>query len=203
MDESRISQARRRSSDGTAIAEPATDASARFERGDEMRALYEQMRPDQRTAIAGEFIRMLTLAGDNQADQFRDEFRRHTQITDTSATGLLSADQVATIDSYVRQSHPEMIAQAMQHPVTQSALEMPGAPPQVEEEEAAANEEKVMPTENVATSGAAYATSWEMMELGGEEANRLAEAPHEGAVTPGTEDDEARRTIEDEDGRPQ
>ena len=37
-----------------------------------------------------------------------------------------------------------------------------------------------------------------MMELGGEEANQLAEAPHEQAVTPGGEIDREQDIIENE-----
>ncbi|HEX5547049.1 MAG TPA: hypothetical protein VFX24_06530 [Ktedonobacterales bacterium] len=182
---------------GVAVAS-TTSATERFERGTEMRALYERMRPDQRTAIAGEFIRLLTLAGDNHVEQFRQKFQERTQLTDGASDHLLSAGQVEAIDSYVRQSHPEMIAQMLQHPVTRSALEMPGVPPAEEEPDVPANKDKIMPTENVATSGAAYATSWEMMELGGEEANRLAEAPHEFGVGPGGEVEREQRLLENE-----
>ena len=174
----------------SAAVASTTRATERFERGTEMRALYERMRPDQRTAIAGEFIRLLTLAGDDHVEQFRQKFQERTQLTGSASDDLLSADQVEAIDSYVRQSHPEMIAQLLSHPVTRSTLEMPGAPP--------ANKDKIMPTENVATSGAAYATSWEMMELGGEEANRLAEAPHELGVGPGGEVEREQRLLENE-----
>lgn len=180
-----------------------SDASLRFEHGDNMRDLYARMRPDQRTAIAGEFIRLLTLAGDAQVEQFRQHFQEHTQLvtepgkTQSQSEELLSADEVARIDDYVRQKHPEMIAEVLRHPLTQSSLAMLGAPA-VEEQDIPENQDKVMPTENVATSGAAYATSWMMMELGGEEANRLAEAPHEQAVAPDGEQEAVQRALENE-----
>lgn len=175
----------------------AADTTERFERGDDMADLYARMRPDQRTAIAGEFIRLLTLAGDDKADEFRQHFQRKTQITKDRSNELLPAEQVASVDSYVRQRHPEMIRQMLEHPVTVSALEIPGVETPDTQDETPL-EDKIMPTENVATSGAAYATSWEMMELGGEEANRLAEAPHEQAVTPQGEIDREQDIIENE-----
>jgi len=186
-------------------AHGATESSSdglreRFEQGRDMRELYEQMRPDQRTAIAGEFIRMLTLAGDDQVEQFRQHFQRQTQIAEPSKEHneeLLSAEQVARLDAYVRQRHPDLIAQVMEHPVTESALASPGAQA-VDEQDAPANVDKVMPTENVATSGAAYATGWEMMELGGERANQLAEDPHEQAVMPEGEREARQRAVENE-----
>lgn len=182
----------------TVITSIPHETADRFERGEDMRALYDQMRPDQRTAVAGEFIRLLTLAGDDQAERFRQDFQRHTQLTDgeDATEELLTAEQVAAIDQYVREKHPELIAQMLRHPVTQSALRIPGAPPQVPEEAPPSGVDQVIPTEDVATSGAAYTTSWEMMEQGGEEANRLAEAPHERAVTPEGELERAQRQME-------
>lgn len=152
---------------GAAVA-TAGNASAteRFERGMGMRALYERMRADQRTAIAGEFIRLLTLAGDSRADQFRQKLQDHTKIATDARNELLSAEQVEAIDSYARQQHPEMIAQLLSHPVTRSALEMPGAPAEDEAETPAASE--------TAASGTAYATSWEETQQHGEEAAQRA-----------------------------
>ena len=173
------------------------DTTERFRRGEDMQELYARMRPDQRTAIAGEFIRLLTLAGDEKADEFRHDFQRRTQITEEKTNELLSAEQVASVDTYVRQRHPELVGQMLAHPVTASALEIPGVET-AETQDETPLEDKIMPTENVATSGAAYATSWEMMELGGEEANRLAEAPHEQAVTPQGEIDREQDIVENE-----
>ena len=174
----------------TAGAPP--DTIARFTRGDAMPDLYERMRPDQRTAIAGELIRLLVLSGDDHAEQFRQQFQQHTQLTSDASEELLSTDEVAAIDSYARQHHPELIAQLLKHPVTQSALRSPGAR-LGDEEEAPANADKIMPTENVATSGAAYGTAWMMMELDGEESNRLVEDPHEGSVEPSGEIERKQR----------
>jgi len=150
---------------GVAVA-PAGNATERFERGMGMRALYERMRADQRTAIAGEFIRLLTLTGDSRAEQFRQRLQDHTQITGDARNELLSAEQVEAIDSYVRQQHPDMIEQLLSHPVTRSALEMPGAPAEDEADSSAENE--------TAASGAAYATSWQETQQHGEEAAQRA-----------------------------
>src|SRR5215510_7123870 len=48
------------------------DMQAPFDQVD-AETLYEQMRPDQRTAIALEFVRCLRLAGDPAADRFMAE----------------------------------------------------------------------------------------------------------------------------------
>ena len=155
----------RMSGAGVAVAS-GTSAAERFERGIGMRELYERMRPDQRTAMAGEFIRLLTLAGDNHAEQFRQKLQDHTQITGDAANELLSAGQVEAIDGYVRQSHPEMIAQLAAHPVARSALEMPGAPAEPATDTAAESE--------TAAGGTAYATSWDQTQQQGEEAAQRA-----------------------------
>lgn len=181
----------------------AMDATGRFERGEGVEELYGRMRPDQRTAIAGEFIRLLALAGDDHTEQFRTGFQEHTQLTPAATDKLLTADQVSAVDSYVRQKHPEMIAQMLRHPVTQSALTMPGAQT-AESQDMPAIEDKIRPTGNVVTSGAAHRSAWMMMELGGEEANRLTEDPHEQAVTPSGEAEKVQRDVENagEEGEP-
>ena len=193
--EPQASQAGDATTDATTMGAASTDATERFRQGDNVRDLYEQMRPDQRTAMAGEFIRLLGLADDPQAEQFRQQFQRHTQTASVATDELLSADEVAGVDSYVRQRHPEMIEQLLRHPVTESALKAPGAQSH-DEERVPANAAKIMPTENVATSGAAYGSAWMMMELGGEEANRLVEDPHEEAVTPEGELEREQRAFE-------
>jgi hypothetical protein len=169
------------------MAGVAPDATSRFERGMDMEELYGLMRPDQRTAIAGEFIRLLSLTDDRQAEQFRRDFQEHMRLTGSANDELLSVEQAVAVDRYVRQKHPEMIGQMLRHPVTQSALAMAGAQP-VEEQNGSSNYDAMMPPESVATiatSGAAYATSWETIEQGNEEANRLAEDPYKHGATPG------------------
>ncbi len=150
--EPQSSQAGDTTTDVTTMDAASTDATERFRQGDNVRDLYEQMRPDQRTAMAGEFIRLLGLADDPQAEQFRQQFQRHTQGSTEATDELLSADEVAGVDSYVREKHPEMIEQLLRHPVTESALKMPGARSHGAEH-VPANAAKIMPTENVATSG--------------------------------------------------
>ena len=157
---------RMRGADVAVASTTSASATERFEHGMGMRELYERMRPDQRTAVAGEFIRLLTLAGDSRADQFRQKLQDHTQIANDAHSELLTADQVEAIDSYVRQSHPEMIAQLAAHPVTRSALEMPGAP--------AENEADTTAESETAVAGTAYATSWEETQQQGEEAAQRA-----------------------------
>ncbi|HEU5347538.1 MAG TPA: hypothetical protein VFU63_02880 [Ktedonobacterales bacterium] len=180
------------------IAATPMDTTERFRQGAAMQALYAQMRPDQRTAIAGEFIRLLELAGDDHVEQFRGPFQQHTQLADDPAADeLLSADAVAAVDRYVRERHPEMIAPMLEHPVTQSALKSSEVLLSNERDELA-DGDKIMPTENVATSGAAYGSAWMMMELDGEEANRLVEDPHEQGVEPSGEFEREQRAIENE-----
>ncbi|HEX3272861.1 MAG TPA: hypothetical protein VHR15_19615 [Ktedonobacterales bacterium] len=110
-------------------------------------ALYEQMRPDQRTAIALEFVRCLRLAGDPAADQFTAE----AQQTETSQQGsvaeeqvvvtggaletprLLSAQQAAAVHRYTFERHPDCFTEVLHHPLTQAVLAAPGEPPAQEE----------------------------------------------------------------------
>jgi len=159
---------------GVAVASTTSASTTeRFERGTGMRELYGRMRSDQRTAIAGEFIRLLTLAGDPRAEQFRQKLQDRTQITGDTRNELLSTDQVEAIDGYVRQSHPEMIAQLVSHPVTRSALEMPGAPAEVKMDTAAESE--------TTASGTAYATSWDQTQQQSQEAaQRVSEDENDG-----------------------
>ena len=183
--------------DTTAPA-PVMTPSERFARGDEMASLYARMRPDQRTAMAGEFIRLLSLAGDPQAQQFREQFQHHTQVATDAKEELLSADQVATIDRYVREKHPELIEEMLRHPVTQSALAAPGEPAS-DEADTEPNEEKIIiPTENVATTGRARTAGGVMMEEGGEPYDRMVEDPHELSAGPAIELEREQRAYEDE-----
>ena len=177
---------------------PVMTPSERFARGDEMQALYARMRPDQRTAVAGEFIRLLGLADDPQAQEFRQQFQRHTQVESDAKEELLSADNVATVDQYVRQSHPEMIEEMLAHPVTQSALAVPGEPAEAEEDTVANEDKIIIPTENVATTGSGYTSGGVMMEEGGEPYNRMVEDPHELSAGPAMELEREQRAYEDE-----
>ncbi len=73
--------------------------------------IYEQMRPDYRTAIAEEFMRLLRLAGDAMAPY------QHVPPMET-----LPAEQVAALHVYTRERHPDIFDMVMQHPVTRLAL---------------------------------------------------------------------------------
>jgi hypothetical protein len=74
-------------------------------------AVYAQMRPDHRTAIAEEFMRVLQLAGDTASPRFR-----------LAPQETLTPEQVATLHVYTREHHPDLFATVMQHPVTRLAL---------------------------------------------------------------------------------
>src|SRR5262249_21064851 len=76
--------------------------------------LYSKLRPDQRTAVGNEFLRLLQLAGDNSMGEHE-------------STGELSAEQVAKLHTYARERHPEILHRVWSHPVTQASLAAPGA----------------------------------------------------------------------------
>lgn len=82
---------------------------------DDPRHVYERMRPDQRTAIAGEFIRLFRLSGDPEAQRY-----------DTEITEMWPPERVAELHRYAQQRHPEIFEEVMRHPVTQASLETPG-----------------------------------------------------------------------------
>lgn len=91
----------------------------------DIRALYARMRPDQRTAIGGEFIRLFRLSGDPAAQQFVKPIE-----------GMLPAGQVAEMHIFARDHLPQVLAKVRDHPVTQDALAHPGeevAPVETEE----------------------------------------------------------------------
>ena len=103
-------------------------------------SLYEQMRPDQRTAIALEFVRCLRLAGDPAADQFTAEAQQAELAPQESAaeeqvvvTGgaletphLFTAQQAAAIHRYTFERSPDCFTQVLHHPLTQAVLAAPG-----------------------------------------------------------------------------
>ena len=103
-------------------------------------SLYEQMRPDQRTAIALEFVRCLRLAEDPAADQFTAEAEQTEPTSQGSAaqeqvvvTGgaletprLFTAQQVAAIHRYTFERRPDCFTQVLHHPLTQAVLATPG-----------------------------------------------------------------------------
>jgi hypothetical protein len=101
------------------------------------RSLYARMRPDQRTAIANEFIRLLRLSGDFAVADFADDdqvrLRRagHLEMAkqgfDAQPPQLEPADEVASIHAYTREHHPDIFEQVAHHPVTLASLANPGA----------------------------------------------------------------------------
>jgi hypothetical protein len=112
-----------------------------FRTGDATR-LYSRLRPDQRAAIGLEFLRVLRLAGDPQANDVSGGAfgTANTQATDMDITQrlmrhepqpapIVSAEQAARVHEYVRERRPDLFKQVMDHPVTKSSLAAPGAEP--------------------------------------------------------------------------
>lgn len=100
--------------------------------------LYARMRPDQRTAVANEFIRVLALAGDPTVQRFsQEEQLRQREMTDAAAPGsavpvppqMQPAEAVVELHQYVRERHADLFEQVMRHPVTVAAMRAPGAAP--------------------------------------------------------------------------
>jgi hypothetical protein len=116
-------------------------SSEEFATGDPVQ-LYAQMRPDQRTAIANEFVRSLILADDPAAQRF------HYAASDPLATPsqaqqaldadhaeappvvpqLLSSEQAAAVHRYVREQRPDLFEEVAHHPLTVSVLARAGEP---------------------------------------------------------------------------
>jgi hypothetical protein len=80
--------------------------------------IYARMRPDQRTAIGEEFIRLFRLSGDPEAQRLASE----VASTFSVPSALLAPEQVAAMHRYARARHPEIFAVVMQHGVTAYAL---------------------------------------------------------------------------------
>lgn len=123
-------------------------------------SLYAQMRPDQRTVIANEFIRLLTIAADPAVEQLRQDVeaaeeyvppqasnpedeRAATHTVASSAHPVrVTTEQVSRLHTYTRDHHPDIFAQVMHHPVTVAALAAPGEPERTGEHDGAAQEER-------------------------------------------------------------
>ena len=80
--------------------------------------IYAQMRPDVRTAIGEQFIRVFRLSDDPEARRMAEEAARTFSVPKE----MLSPGQVAALHRYARQHHPDLFAEVMQHPVTVNAL---------------------------------------------------------------------------------
>ena len=107
--------------------------------------IYARMRPDQRTAVANEFVRVLHLAGDPRADDFRSAAEDHfaasgeeyappevSSAAQPIVPHLLSPAEASRVHRYPRMHHPELVDAVARHPVTQAALAFPGAPSEPE-----------------------------------------------------------------------
>jgi hypothetical protein len=113
-----------------------------FANGDPLQ-IYARMRPDQRTAVANEFVRMLFLRCDEAAARFR--YSAHDPLATSGAPAdapepgpgkdtvvpvrpeLLTAEQAAEIHLYAQQRCPDAFEAVARHPVTMAALAWPGA----------------------------------------------------------------------------
>jgi hypothetical protein len=146
-------------------------------------ALYRRMRPDQRTAVGNEFLRLLRLAGDPTGDQ-------------RAASGMLSVEDVARLHTYAREHHPEVLHEVWNHPVTQASLAAPGAQAEpIEHEDVIEQAPEEPPTEDVATTGP-YGAGFIMSELAqGQRPDRLLEEPYEASVQPTPESNAGERVI--------
>lgn len=96
--------------------------------------MYKQMRPDQWTAIANEFLRVLTIAGDSQVNRFIGEVTPVGQQA-TGAPVLKTLDQAVSVHMYTRDHYPDLFAEVAHHPVTVASLQAPGAPAEAEPDE--------------------------------------------------------------------
>ena len=149
----------------------------------DIRALYGRLRPDQRTAIGGEFIRLFRLSGDPAAQQFVKPIN-----------GMLSAGQVAEMHIFARDHLPQVLQTVREHPVTREALAHPGAEAEpVETEEAIIQEPiAVEDQETVAETGGPRSGAF-MAEMGADRTDDLLSAPRnathmaEGETVSGTD----------------
>lgn len=105
--------------------------------------LYEQMRPDQRTAVALEFVRCLRLAGDPAAEEFtaqaepaepaQQESVAEEEVVVTRGAletpRLFTAQQAAAIHRYTFERHPDCFTEVLHHPLTQAVLTPPEESP--------------------------------------------------------------------------
>ncbi|HEX8037174.1 MAG TPA: hypothetical protein VF510_25190 [Ktedonobacterales bacterium] len=98
--------------------------------------IYRQMRPDQWTAIANEFVRVLKIAGDSQADRFAGVAATDSQQTTTSTPVLKTLDQAIAVHRHTRDHYPDLFAEVARHPVTVASLRTPGTPAEAEVAEA-------------------------------------------------------------------
>lgn len=133
-------------------------------------SLYEQMRPDQRTAVALEFVRCLRLADDSFVEQFMAETNQaepnqtepnQTEPNQAEQAGiggeqvvgaveplhLLSAQQAATLHRYTFEHRPDCFTEVLHHPLTQAVLAAPGSEPEPEPERESASQTASPPTQ--------------------------------------------------------
>lgn len=139
----------------------------------DIRTLYARLRPDQRTAMGGEFIRLFRLSGDAAAQQFVKPVE-----------GMLSAREVAEMHIFARDHLPQVLAAVREHPVTQEALSHPGAEVKpVETEEGIIQEPiEVEDQETVAETSAVGGAF--MAEMGAGYTDDLLSQPHHLTRTP-------------------
>lgn len=151
---------------------PALDFNPPTDR--DIRALYARLRPDQRTAIAGEFIRLFRLSGDPAAQQF-----------DKRIQGMLPASQVAEMHIFARDHLPRVLDQVREHPVTHEALAHPGAETApVETEEAIIQEPIEVEDQETVLQTGGLGEGYFMDEEGAKRTDDLLSQPHHLTRTP-------------------
>ena len=77
--------------------------------------VYARMRPDQRTAIAGEFVRLFRLSNEPGAQEFLAPY-----------SGMLPAARVAAMHRWASTNRPDIVDAVLHHPVTATSLQAPG-----------------------------------------------------------------------------
>ncbi len=134
----------------------------------DVRRLYAHLRPDQRTAIGGEFVRLFRLSGDPEAQRFVQPI-----------TGMLSASQVAEMHIFARDHLPRVLEEVREHPVTQDALAHPGEEAEEVETEEVIIQEPAADLETVAETGG-LTGGFFMAEEGAVRADSLFAQPGDG-----------------------
>lgn len=139
----------------------------------DIRRLYARLRPDQRTAIGGEFIRLFRLSGDPEAQRFVRPM-----------DGMLSSAQVAEMHVFARDHLPRVLEEVRKHPVTQDALAHPGEEvEEVETEEVIIQDPVMGGDQETAAETGGLTSGYFMAEEGANRADSLFAQPDHPAHT--------------------
>lgn len=153
----------------------------------DIRRLYARLRPDQRTAIGGEFIRLFRLSGNPEAQRFVKPM-----------DGMFSASQVAEMHIFARDHMPQVLDEVRDHPVTREALAHPGEEvEEVETEEVIIQDPTVVEDqETVAETGPVRSGAF-MAEEGADRTDALLSQPDHLTHTPEGETQSGTDILED------